>query len=409
MKGTIIMATVKTIKRKRCTAYQIGYTLHGVRRWLSLGSYYQKEDAEEIALVVDKIVASLTTGLPLDCRTQLWLDHAPDDLLNRLARSELIRAAENPTFEELFESYLESESTRLKPGTMANKRHAIDVFCQYVNPSTRVGAFSKWDASQFETKIANAGRFSEATKAGLIRDLRRVFNWAKNLDMVKDNPFDGIKRGNFKNKSREYYVSMSDYYAMLDACPSKMWRALIALYRIGGLRRGEALLLRWRDIDFARGRILVHSPKTERHAGGESRIVPMFPELRQELEGLWDETQEGGSPYLIPVSKTTIGRVIEQIVFHAGLNRWERLLQNLRSSRAIEIAREFGELAESEWIGHSPQTAKDHYLHVLDSDFARAIAVPETIPETIPETSKEPIFKGICDATQAQPQTQPQN
>ncbi len=72
---------------------------------------------------------------------------------------------------------------------------------------------------------------------------------------------------------------------------------------------------------------------------------------------------------------------IERIVFYAGLNRWERLIQNLRSSRAIEIAREYGVLAEAEWIGHSPQTAKDHYLHVLDADFEHAATVDKTIPK----------------------------
>lgn len=397
------MATIKTIQRKKGTAYQIGYTLHGIRSWLSLGSNYTKEDAQEIALVVDKIIASLESNLPLDPRTKLWLEHTPDDLRRRLSKAGLVDVMRVPTLGEVFDAYWELEIPKLKTSTATVRAWSKRKLFEFVDPETKLDEFTKRNALKFVNLIQS--KYAEASATGIVRDLQRVFRWANEAEITTLNPFAGIKKGSFKNKSREYYVPMSDYFALLDACPSKSSRVAIALYRIGGLRASEALLLQWHDVDFARGRILVSSPKTARHTGKESRVVPMFPLLRQELETLWDSLPEGGSPFVITEYRTTLFDHIERIVFYAGLNRWERLLQNLRSSRAIEIAREFGELAESEWIGHSPQTAKDHYLHVLDSDFARAIAVPETIPET----SKEPVTKGICDATQAQPQTQPQN
>ena len=365
------MATVREFKRKRgFSAYQIHFKLNGGRRYLSLGSNYRKEDAQEISFFVDRLVASIESGRPLDRQTTVWLETASGDLKERLERSALIEVERVPTLEDIFDAYWEAEFYDMKPTTQRNKKQSRRKFFEFVDRKTRFDAFTKRDASAFATYLSSI--VSEATRAGIVKDVRRVFNWAKEFELIEKNPFDGVKRGSFKNKSREYYVSWSDYEKILDACPSRMWRALLALYRVGGLRFSEALRAQWSDVDFPRGRMLIHSPKTERYAGKDSRVIPLFPELRVELENLWEETPEGGSPYIISENPASVRRNIDRIIFFAGLNRWERLIQNLRSSRAIEVARDFGELAESEWIGHSPQTARDHYLHLLDADFDRA-------------------------------------
>lgn len=366
------MATIKQTKRKNgATAYQIGFSLHGRRVWLSLGSAYTRQEAAEIARRVDQISAAITTGRGLDRRLESWLESTPDDLRRRFERAGLVETTSDPTLGELFDAYWDAEYYQLKPNTQSSKRQARRRFFEFVDPGTRVDAFGKRDAIAFVAWLDR--RVREATRAGTIRDVRRVFNWAIKNDVVQANPFSAVQRGSFKNKSREYYVPLEDYQKLLDACPDQVWRAALALYRIGGLRLAEALSLTWADVDFPRGRLLVHSPKTERYRGRESRVVPLFPALRVELEKLWDATPEYSSPYVIATNRTTIRKHVEKIVFFAGLNRWERLIQNLRSSRAIEIEREFGALAEAEWIGHSPTTARDHYLHVLDEDFSRAV------------------------------------
>ena len=53
------------------------------------------------------------------------------------------------------------------------------------------------------------------------------------------------------------------------------------------------LSLRWQDVNWETSRTLVQSPKTEHHAGGESRVIPLFPELRPYLETAFDEAEAG--------------------------------------------------------------------------------------------------------------------
>src|SRR5262249_26215266 len=76
-------------------------------------------------------------------------------------------------------------------------------------------------------------------------------------------------------------------------------RAAVALCRFGGLRcPSELMPLRWDEVNWERGRFLVHSPKTEHHEGGRERWVPIFPELRPYLEDAF-ERAEPGTVYMV--------------------------------------------------------------------------------------------------------------
>lgn len=389
------MATIKTVKRKNgATAYQINWYENGKRRYLSLGSAYSKREVENARVAVERIQHCEESGEPLDRRTQRWLEDASPSMRDRLEAAGLIKVERDITLEELWDAYWEDEYYQMKPTTQSNKRQSRRRFFEYFDKNSLTGDLTKRDALKFVEFLDRM--VGEATRAGTLRDVRRVYNWAKEVELLDRCPFDGIPRGSFRNKTREYFISREDYEKMLDACPSNQWRVLLALYRIGGLRKEEALHSVWSDVDFARGRLLVHSPKTERYVGMESRVIPLFPELREELERLWDSLDEGGSAYIIAENRTTITKHIEKIVFFAGLNRWERLIQNLRSSRAIEVFEDFGALAEAEWIGHSAKTARDHYLHVLDETFERAasfrgreVQQPAATPKTTPKKTKE--------------------
>ena len=117
-----------------------------------------------------------------------------------------------------------------------------------------------------------------------------------------------------------------------------------SLCRYGGLRcPSELVLLQWEHIDWATSRILVHSPKTEHHPNGTTRIVPLFPELRGLLRDAF-EIAEGGvvfvlSSYRSP-SKNFRTRLLK-ISKRAGLKPWPKLFQNLRSTRQTELEEEF--------------------------------------------------------------------
>lgn len=177
---------------------------------------------------------------------------------------------------------------------------------------------------------------------------------------------------------------------VLEACPSTEWRCLFALARYGGLRTpSEPFLLTRGDIDFVRGTILVHSPKTEHHEGKAKRIMPLFPELREPLEALreiapdFDPKRPSTAFIFQKLRPPTAGRgnwrrvnlrsQFERIITRAGLLPWPRLFHNLRASRQTELTDRFPDHVVATWLGNTVRIAKQHYLQVTDAHHAQAV------------------------------------
>ncbi len=174
-------------------------------------------------------------------------------------------------------------------------------------------------------------------------------------------------------------MTASDAVAILEACPDQEWRTLFALCRYGGLRcPSEVVKLRWSDIAWDRDRFKVRAPKTERYGKGE-RIVPLFPELRQELEMLQElsETTSHGSKidqFVIRRYRdreANLRSTLLKILDAAGVPRFAKPFMNCRTSRRNELELQgVRNAALNAWFGHSRKTAERHYERVTEDDFA---------------------------------------
>lgn len=371
------MASISTREK----GYLVQFTLDSKRKTISFSKKYKRREIEEIACYIDNSVTAIEMETTPDKKTLAWLRSCSKEIKGKLERAGIIKLEKTVTLQDLLDAYYFSdEYFALKPTSMSSKKSAKNRLLSFYPPSIPITEISKQSISQFVAFLLK--NYSQATKAGTIRDVKRIFNWGIENEIITVNPFANVQRGSFKNKSREHYVTMEQYDLMLAECKTQTLRTLLALYRIGGLRKEEAMMLTWKDIDFETGKLTVHSPKTERYTGREERTIPLFPRLKVELESLRKESN--GDGYVITTSRGTVFKRLSDIVRAARLERWERLIQNLRSSRAIDVYKEYGELAEMEWIGHSLRTAKDHYLHLLESDFQRALhenASPENHDE----------------------------
>jgi hypothetical protein len=99
-------------------------------------------------------------------------------------------------------------------------------------------------------------KYAPATVGRTIKGARQLFKAAVRAEMLRTNPFEGIKAGSQPDKDRQFFITLADAEQVINACPDAEWRLLVALSRYGGLRcPSEHFALLWVDVDWERRRL----------------------------------------------------------------------------------------------------------------------------------------------------------
>ncbi len=285
----------------------------------------------------------------------------------------MIEVPKTYTVKELWDAFLK-QKTGVKESTMKTYLDAQRRFFIFFDAQQPLEDFTKDHVLSWKETLL--GELAVSSVAGYMKNLKSVLTWAVSQGWIDKSPLDGVGRGSFVNRSRDRIISMEEYRRLLDACPCKDWRAILALVRIGGLRcPSEVVTLRWEDVNWERSCFYVRSPKTEHHDGKESRIMPVFSELKTELESLFFDPESEGREFVINRyrdPKQNLGTTFAKIVNRAGLPTIPRPFDNMRMTRSNEVYNRWGAFKESQWIGHSKQVRADHYLMIQDVDYQEA-------------------------------------
>jgi integrase len=246
---------------------------------------------------------------------------------------------------------------------------------KYFGEHVRIDQISRQGARDWRTAMAR-GDFSEGRAMAEVSlchrsaDAKAIFKRAVDDDLLLFNPFDRLRVRGPKPDKAWHYVSLRELDKLLKACPSLGWKTLIALCRLGGLRRGEALTLPWSAIDWERRRLTVFAEKTERH-GGNKRIVPIEPKLYDILLEVFQHVPEGHER-MCDVNPHCLWRNFQVIRKRAGLAKWDDAFQVMRRNCETDWAQRFPQYAVSEWIGHDITVSATHYLAVTEELYQRA-------------------------------------
>ncbi len=348
----------------------------GKRKAIRLGKVSQRT-AEQVKFRVERLLEAKLTGHSLDADMARWVADLPGPLADKLARVRLIPKRElalAATLERFIEGYIKRR-TDTSPNTRRIWRQTATKLAKYFGPQKPLDEITRGDAKDWRLSLISCG-LADASVRKHCGFAKHFFAQAVDHELIPSNPFGKLVSSPVGNEARQFFVTHEATDEILDAAPDAEWRLIIALSRYGGLRcPSEHLSLRWEDVDWANKRLQVTSPKTARHVGHESRIIPIFPELMPHLEAAW-EAASPGAEYLINRYRnkgSNMRTQMTRIVKRAGLTPWPRIFHNLRSSRQTELEETFPSHVVCKWIGNSPQVARKHYLQTTDEHFERAI------------------------------------
>ncbi len=375
----------------------------GERRAVRLGKVPVKV-AEAVLRRVEALAAHVIAGTAHDADLSAWLASVPPVLYRRLVRAGLAapriedEAAPVVTLQELIEKFLRRATGKAATrkvyaqcGASLRDYFGADAPLGSITPEA-ADAWRAWLTEPHPIVVGRARarvvkRLAVATQAKRLEVARQIFAKAIRWGMIDSNPFEGVRGGSKVNVSRWRYVSREETAAIVEACPSPQWRAIVGLARYGGLRVPSELIgLRWADLErrTVDGRevwsLRVRSPKTEHHGEGHGqRFVPVGEALLAILEDCQRHAARGETRIVPSVADGTVNLRTEfaRIVVRAGLKMWEKPFQNLRSSRETDWLEMFpGRIAAvAGWMGHSPTVAMRHYAQVLPQHFGGAAAV----------------------------------
>jgi len=346
-----------------------------------------------------------------------WLERIDDCLHARVVALGLAkpRGGTAVTLAMLIERY--TTAAAVKPATMAAYKQTTDSLLAILGLDTNVAELSEADADNWRKAITEpkkvggeVRRLAPATVAKRVHVAKAIFKKALRWGLVASNPFAELRAGSQINAARSFYVSRQSFEAVLQACPDAEWRAIAALVRYAGLRcPSELQTLRWGDVNWEHGRLMVRSPKTAGYEGKAVRVVPMGKELRPILQDLFDRAEVGVEAVVprLHDPKMNLRTTFYKIIAKAGEKPWPRLFHNMRASCACDWVEKFPAHVVAAWLGHSPLIAAQHYLQTRDAHFDLAAGVGGGVEQAAANPATQARRSGH---TGQQPKTQnPQN
>jgi integrase len=373
------MASITRQKKGRRTVQFVGSD--GKRRSIRLGKASEKV-AQGVRVKIEALVAASITGQAFDNETAHWLAAVDTVMADKLAAVGLVPKRQATALSDFLAGYLDNR-TDVKLATKVVYGHTQRNLLEFFGPDKSLQEITPGDADDFRRYLIEQ-KLAVATVNRRCSLAKTFFRAAVRHELIPRNPFEDVRGSVRGNRDKMRFIDRQMTQRIIDACPDADWRLLVALARYGGLRcPSESLSLRWADVDWERDRVTVHSPKTEHHPGGASRVIPLFPELRPYLEEAWEEAQPGTehviTRYRDAAQRTLTGwkncnlrTQFHRIIRRAGIDPWPKVWQNLRSSRETELAEDFPVQVVCQWIGNSRPVALEHYLQVTDEHFRQA-------------------------------------
>lgn len=278
-------ATGQVIEPAGGRGWAIRFRAYGKRRYVTLGTAEDGWTRQRAEAELRHVLADVERGT--------WRPYEPEPVE---------APAEVPTFHEFASEWLEARAPELRPRTVEEytwelTHHLLPFFKDHRLPAITVEEVDRYRAAK-----VREGKLAPYTINKTLTRLGQILEVAVEYGHMDRNPARGRRRRLKADKPRRAWLEPEQITPLLDAAgaidaerkrrddPGGR-RAMLATLTLAGLRVGELIALRWRDVNLASGRLQVGEAKTD--AG--RRSVDLSPALRDELDA-----HKARTPYAEP-------------------------------------------------------------------------------------------------------------
>jgi integrase len=255
----------------------------------------------------------------------------------------------------------------LKRGTLRDYRYTLRTHLLPAFGDTEISAITRQDIERW-----HAGYPRSRTAEKVLVVLGAIMRYAQRRDLIAANPVEKVERHPVRYSGDYDIYSREEIDAIVRAAADEQDAAIFLIAAVSGLRRGELLALRWRDVDFSGQAIRIRAnlsygelvtPKS-----GKVRVVPMVDELAERLARLGARPNQIGDD--APVFASALGGHLDPSAvrrrYAAAAKRAGLRLLPFHSLRHF-----FGSMAVNKaslvqvqtWMGHSHVQTTARYLH----------------------------------------------
>lgn len=284
--------------------------------------------------------------------------------------------AQNKTLNQAIDEYLSAPDIKLQPHLIPARTQQLawwrqqlgahyltDITAEKLNKCKRLLMVKP------RSNKSGGKPITPATVNHYIISLSAVFGYArKELNWLRTNPVNEIAKLELKN-SRIRYLSKAERENLLSACQltdkrKRFLYPLVLLALSTGMRKGEILALRWRDVDLVKGILRVEDSKN-----GEKRSLPLtgralavlkeIGKVRRLDTDLIFSREDGKAPL-------EFKRQWEGAIAAAGIKDFR--FHDLRHTAATYLLESGATLPElSALLGHKTIQMVKRYAHLADN------------------------------------------
>jgi integrase len=256
---------------------------------------------------------------------------------------------------------------------------------------------------EWRASIGSGRPLTNRTRNKTVTILGGIMERARKVYGLPSNPVRDVEKLRERyDATRFEFYSPEEVWALVRAAASEQDGAIYLTAAFTGLRRGELIALRWRDVDFERSSIRVSGSyangKLTTPKSGHGRVVPMVPEVAAALARLAQRGWSTGDDELVFPGE--LGMYLDGSAlrrrFVAACAR-----AGLRPIRFHDLRHTFGTLAvrgaESivelqNWLGHAEVRTTMRYTHYREQqDAAERLAKAfKRASSELPSPSDEP-------------------